>query len=84
MAEPMTPATLGPMACIKQEVAGVVLLAHRLGDTGGHGHGGNTGGADKGVDLFLQEQVHKLGQQHAACGAEGESHNAHAQDAQGL
>ena len=51
MAEPITPATLGPMACMSRKLRGVRLLAHHLGHTGGHGHGGHAGGADEGVDL---------------------------------
>ena len=54
----------------QQEVAGVVLLAHHLGHAGRHRHGGHTGGADEGIDLLLEEQVHELGQQDAAGGAE--------------
>ena len=68
----------------QQEVAGIGLLSHLLADAGRHGNGGHTGRADEGIDLFLQEQVHELGQQHAACGAEAEGHNAHAHDHQRL
>ena len=68
----------------QQEVAGIGLLAHLLADPGRHRHGGHAGGADEGIDLLLQEQVHELGQQHAACGAEAEGHHAHAHNGQGL
>ena len=68
----------------QQEVGGIGLLALHLGDAGGHGHGGDAGGADEGIDLLLQEEVHKLGQQHAAGGAEAEGHHAHAHDLDGL
>ena len=67
----------------EQEVGGVGLLALHLGDPGGHGHGGHAGGADEGIDLLLEEEVHELGQQHAAGGAEAEGHDAHAHDEQG-
>ena len=67
----------------QQEVGGVLLLAHHLGDPGGHGNGGNAGGADKRVDLLLREHVHQLSQQHAASGAKTEGDNAHGKDQQG-
>ena len=59
-AEPMTPATLGPMACISRKLEGFSLLADLLGDTGSHGHGGNAGGTDQGVDLAAGQRVHHL------------------------
>ena len=68
----------------QQEVAGIGLLTHLLRDAGSHRHGGDTGRADKGIDLFLQEQVHELSQQHAACRTEAEGHDTHGEDGQGL
>ena len=68
----------------QQEVAGVVLLAHHLGYAGRHRHGGHAGGTDKGIDLLLEEQVHELGKQNAAGGAEAEGHHAHDHDLDGL
>ena len=59
---------VGAHSVHQQEVAGVVLLAHHLGHAGRHRHGGHTGGADEGIDLLLEEQVHELGQQNAAGG----------------
>ena len=50
----------------QQEVRGILLLAHDLGDTRRHRDGGNAGGTDQRVDLLLQEQVHELGEQNAA------------------
>src|SRR5699024_6921072 len=75
---------IGTHGVHQQEVAGVGLLPLHLGDPGSHGHGGHAGGADEGIDLLLQEEVHELGQQHAAGGAEAEGHHAHAHDLQGL
>ena len=77
IAEPMTPATFGPMACISRKLRGILLLAHDLGDTRRHRDGGNAGGTDQRVDLLLQEQVHELGEQNAARSAEAEGHDAH-------
>ena len=68
----------------QQEVAGVVLLAHHLGYAGRHRHGGHAGGTDEGIDLLLEEQVHELGKQDAAGGAEAEGHHAHGHDLDGL
>lgn len=68
----------------QQEVAGIVLLAHHLRHSGRHGNGGHTGGADERIDLLLEEQVHELGKQHAAGGAEAERHHAHNHDLDGL
>ena len=68
----------------EQEVGGVLLLADDLRNTGGHRNGGNAGGTDQRVDLFLQEQVHELGQQHAARGTETERDDTHSHDLKGL
>ena len=52
----------------EQVVAGVVLLADLLGNTGGHGNGGNTGGADERVDLAVGDNAHDLAQENTAGG----------------
>ena len=51
MAEPITPATLGPMACISRKLEGLSFWPIVSGHTGSHGNGGHTGGADQRVDL---------------------------------
>ncbi len=68
----------------EQEVGGVGLLALHLGDPGGHGYGGDAGGADEGVDLLLHEEVHELGQEHTAGGAEAKGDDAHEHNSDGL
>ena len=44
---------VGAHSMHQQEVGGVGLLAFLIGYTGSHRHGGNTGRADKGIDLAL-------------------------------
>ena len=68
----------------QQVVAGVVLLADLLGNTGGHRHGGNTGRADERVDLAVGDNAHDLAQQHTACGADAEGDDAQNDDLDGL
>ena len=54
----------------QQEVAGILLLAFLLGYARRHRHGGYAGRADERIDLAASgQQVHELGQQHAAGGA---------------
>ena len=79
MAEPITPATFGPMACR------VLLLTDRLRNARRHRNGGNAGRADKRIYLVLLcEQVHKLCKQNAARSTECESHYSHAEYFNGL
>ena len=68
----------------EQVVAGVVFLADFLGNTGGHGNSGNTGGADQRVNLAVGDNAHDLAQQNTACGADTESNNAQNNDLNGL
>ena len=72
MAEPMTPATLGAMACISRKLWRIFLLAHHLHDPRGIGYGGDSRRAYQGIDFIFQKQVHQLGEQHAAGGGDGE------------
>ena len=69
---------------LEQVVAGVVFLADFLGNTGGHGNSGNTGGDDQRVNLAVGDKAHYLAQQNAACGADTESNNAQNNDLNGL
>ena len=41
----------------QQVIAGIVLPAHILADPGSHGNGGDTGGANEGIDLPLGHHV---------------------------
>ena len=68
----------------QQEVAGILLLADLLGHAGRHRHGGHACGANQRVDLAAGEDVHQLGQQHAACGAKAEGDDAEDDDVDGL
>ena len=68
----------------EQVVAGVVLLADLLGNTGGHGNGGNTGGADERVDLAVGDNAHDLAQENTAGGADTEGDDAQNDDLNGL
>ena len=68
----------------EQVVAGVVLLADLLGNTGGHGNGGNTGGADERVDLAVGDNAHDLAQDNTAGGADAEGDDAQNDDLNGL
>ena len=68
----------------EQVVAGVVLLADLLGNTGGHRNGGNTGGADERVDLAVGDNAHDLAQDNTAGGADAEGDDAQNDDLNGL
>ena len=68
----------------QQEVGIVLGQAHLVNHPGGHGEGGDTGGADHGVDLGLGKQVHELGNHDAAEGIEDEGHQAQADDDDGV
>ena len=63
---------------------GVVLLTDHVGNTGSHGNGGDTGGADEGVDLAAGQLVHDLAAQQTAGGGDAEGHDAQHDDGQGL
>ncbi len=63
---------------------GVGFQAHLVGHTGRHGHGGDAGGADDGVDRVVAEAVEQLGHEDAGGGADHEGHQAQHQDAQGF
>ena len=68
----------------EQVVAGVVLLADFLGNTGSHRNGGNTGGTDQRVDLAVGDDAHDLAQDDAASGADTESNDAQDDDLDSL
>ena len=67
---------IGAHGVHEQVVAGVVLLTDLLGNTGGHGNGGNTGRADQRVDLAVGDNAHDLAEDDTACGADTEGHDA--------
>ena len=68
----------------QQEVGGVLLLAHHLGHTGGHGDGGHAGGADEGIHLASGGKVHHVAENHAAGGGQAEGEQAQEDDLQGI
>ncbi len=84
MAEPMTPATLGPMACISRKLRGVVLLAVHLGDTGCHRDSGDTGRADQRVDLLAGQLAHDVAADQTTSGGDAEGDQAEDDDLEGL
>ena len=71
-AEPTTPATFGPMACISRKLLGLASWPIGLRHAGCHRNGRNAGGADQRVHLVAlrEEEVHKLGKQHASGGTQ--------------
>ena len=82
-AEPITPATLGPMACISRKLEGFSLWPTSLRNAGSHRHGGNACGTDQRVDLAAGERVHHLAAQDTCGGAEREGDQAQHDDEQG-
>ncbi len=68
----------------EQEVGGILLLAHVLGHTGGHRHGGHAGGADQRIDLALCQHIHHVAQDQAAGGGQQEGGQAQRDNGQGL
>ena len=84
MAEPMTPATLGPMACISRKLPGLYFWPTIWDTRAAIGTADTPAEPMRGIDLLLEEQVHELGQQDAAGGAEAEGHHAHEHDLDGL
>ena len=68
----------------QQEVTGVVLLAHHVGNTGSHGNGGDTGRTDQGVDFALGGLAHDQTAQQTTGGGDAEGDDAQQNDGQGL
>ena len=68
----------------QQEVRGIGLLALGLRHAGGHRDGRNAGRTDQRIDLVvaLREEVHHLGEQHAAGGSHREGDHAQHEDEQ--
>ncbi len=75
-AEPITPATLGAMACMIRKFCGSSLRPHHLADARRVGHRRHAGRADDGVDLVAREQVHELGEEHAGGRGHAEAQRA--------
>ena len=87
IADPMTPATLGPMACMSRKLEGFAFWPSRWdtrADAGGHRHRGHAGGANQRIDLSAAQLVHQLADQQAADGAEGERDQAQHNDLDGV
>jgi len=60
----------------EEEVAGVLLLAHALDHTGGHGHRGYPRRPYHGVDLPAAHALHDLTEEHSPGSAEDEGYKA--------
>ena len=68
----------------QQEVGAVVLCANGLGNTCGHGNGGNAGGTNEGIDLALGDEAQDLADQQATNGSEAEGEQTQSDDGQSL
>lgn len=56
IAEPITPATLGPMACINKKVLMIGFQSYFVGNTRRHRYCRNTGGTTNGLSDFCQKR----------------------------
>ena len=75
-AEPITPATLGPIACISRKLPGFSAWPTFWENTGRHGHRRHACRANEGVDLPAGELIHELAEEHTAGRADAEGDEA--------
>ena len=83
-AEPMTPATLGPMACISRKLEGFSFWPTVWDTRAAMGTADTTGGADEGIHLAAGGKVHDVAEDDAAGRGQAEGEQAQEDDLQGI